>query len=167
MIIRGGHNIDPMAIEEVFFQHPAVALAAVVGQPDAYAGELPVAYVQAKPGVAIDVDELLDFVRQRTPERAAVPVKLYVIDAVPLTGVGKVFKPTLRLDAAKRMVAALLADLMPAEATLDVAVQAHAVHGNLITVRVSGVAAAQRSALEHRLHERMNPLVMRHEVIWA
>lgn len=167
MIIRGGHNIDPMAIEEVFFQHPAVALAAVVGQPDAYAGELPVAYVQPKPGVAIDIDELLDFVRQRTPERAAVPVKLYVIDAVPLTGVGKVFKPTLRLDAAKRMVAALLADLMPAEATLDVAVQTHAVHGNLITVRVTGAAAAQRAALENQLHERMNPLVMRHEVIWA
>ena len=38
LIIRGGHNIDPMAIEEVFFRHPAVALAAVVGEPDAYAG---------------------------------------------------------------------------------------------------------------------------------
>ena len=167
MIIRGGHNIDPMAIEEVFFQHPAVALAAVVGQPDAYAGELPVAYVQAKPGAAIDVDELLDFVRQRTPERAAVPVKLYVIDSVPLTGVGKVFKPALRLDAAERMVAALLADLVPAGASLDVAVQAHEVHGNLISVRLAGVAAVQREALEARLHERLNPLVMRHEVTWA
>jgi fatty-acyl-CoA synthase len=166
MIIRGGHNIDPMAIEEVFFQHPAVALAAVVGQPDAYAGELPVAYVQAKPGAAIDVDELLDFVRQRTPERAAVPVKLYLIDAVPLTGVGKVFKPALRLDAARRMVDALLADLVPEGAGLDVAVQAHEVHGHLITVRLAGVATAQREALEARLHERLNPLVMRHEVVW-
>ena len=166
MIIRGGHNIDPMAIEEVFFQHPAVALAAVVGQPDAYAGELPVAYVQAKPGTAIDVDELLDFVRQRTPERAAVPVKLYLIDAVPLTGVGKVFKPALRLDAARRMVDALLADLVPTGASLDVAVQAHEVHGHLISVRLAGVAAAQRAALEARLHERLNPLVMRHDVTW-
>jgi len=166
MIIRGGHNIDPMAIEEVFFQHPAVALAAVVGQPDAYAGELPVAYVQAKPGTTIDVDELLDFVRQRTPERAAVPVKLYVVDSVPLTGVGKVFKPALRLDAARRMVDALLADLVPAGASIDVQVQAHAVHGNLISVRLAAVAAAQRAALEARLHERLNPLVMRHEVSW-
>ena len=167
MIIRGGHNIDPMAIEEVFFQHPAVALAAVVGQPDAYAGELPVAYVQAKPGAAIDVDELLDFVRQRTPERAAVPVKLYVIDSVPLTGVGKVFKPALRLDAAKRMVAALLADLVPVGASLDVTVQTHEVHGNLISVGLAGVAAVQREALEARVHERLNPLVMRHEVTWS
>ena len=53
-VIRGGHNIDPAPIEEVFFQHPAVALAAVVGQPDAYAGELPVAYVQLKPGATVD-----------------------------------------------------------------------------------------------------------------
>ena len=49
LIIRGGHNIDPMVIEEMLFRHPAVALAAVVGEPDAYAGELPVAYVQLKP----------------------------------------------------------------------------------------------------------------------
>ncbi len=38
LIIRGGHNSDPLAIEEIFFPHPAVALAAVVGQPDAYVG---------------------------------------------------------------------------------------------------------------------------------
>jgi fatty-acyl-CoA synthase len=96
LIIRGGHNIDPMAIEEVFYQHPAVALAAVVGQPDAYAGELPVAYVQLKAGVSIASDDLLDFVRQRTPERAAVPVRLSFSDPMPVTGVGKIFTPTLR-----------------------------------------------------------------------
>jgi fatty-acyl-CoA synthase len=111
LIIRGGHNIDPMAIEEVFFRHPAVALAAVVGEPDAYAGELPVAFVQARPGATIDVAELLAFVRERTPERAAVPVQLYVVDAIPLTAVGKVFKPALRLDAARARGRRMLADL--------------------------------------------------------
>jgi acyl-CoA synthetase (AMP-forming)/AMP-acid ligase II len=49
LIIRGGHNIDPLPVEEILFQHPSVALAALVGQPDAYAGELPLAYVQLKP----------------------------------------------------------------------------------------------------------------------
>ena len=58
LIIRGGHNIDPAPIEDVLFQHPAVALAAVVGQPDAYAGELPVGYVQLKPGATVAPDEL-------------------------------------------------------------------------------------------------------------
>ena len=167
LIIRGGHNIDPLAIEEVFFQHPAVALAAVVGQPDAYAGELPVAYVQLKPGVTIDAGELLEFVRKHTPERAAVPVRLTFIEAMPLTGVGKIFKPDLRLDAAQQMVSALLADLVPVGATVDVAVAAHAVHGHLITVSLAAVDQARRPALEAQLHERLNPLVMHHELIWV
>jgi fatty-acyl-CoA synthase len=54
--------------KEVVVQHPVVALAAVVGQP--------VAHVQSKTGARIDVDELLDVVRRRTPERAALPVRL-------------------------------------------------------------------------------------------
>jgi fatty-acyl-CoA synthase len=166
LIIRGGHNIDPQAIEEVFYQHPAVALAALVSQPDAYAGELPVAYVQAKPGATIDVNELLDFVRERTPERAAVPVKLYVIDAIPLTGVGKIFKPALRIDAAERMVRGVLADLAGGGVHLQVAVQSHAAHGQVIRVDAEGAAGAAREAVEQQIHARLGPLPWRHEVVW-
>ena len=166
LIIRGGHNIDPLAIEEVFFRHPAVALAAVVGQPDAYAGELPVAFVQLKPGATIDAAELLDYVRERTPERAAVPVHLYFIDPIPLTGVGKVFKPALRWDATRRAVSRMLADLQPPGGALTVEVGAHAAHGSLITVGITGVAQSAQAALEQRVHERLNPLVTRHEVVW-
>ncbi|HXE78065.1 MAG TPA: acyl-CoA synthetase [Rhodanobacter sp.] len=165
LIIRGGHNIDPLAIEEVFFGHPAVALAAVVGQPDAYAGELPVAFVQLKPGQQIDAAELLDYVRERTPERAAVPVHLYFIDAIPLTGVGKVFKPALRWDATRRAVGLMLADLQPPGGSLTVEVGAHAAHGSLITVAITGVAEPTRTLLERQVHERLNPLVTRHEVV--
>jgi fatty-acyl-CoA synthase len=165
LIIRGGHNIDPLAIEEVFFGHPAVALAAVVGQPDAYAGELPVAFVQLKPGQQIDAAELLDYVRERTPERAAVPVHLYFIDAIPLTGVGKVFKPALRWDATRRAVGLMLADLQPPGGSLTVEVGAHAAHGSLITVAITGVAEPARTLLERQVHERLNPLVTRHEVV--
>ncbi|MEO7338367.1 MAG: acyl-CoA synthetase, partial [Caldimonas sp.] len=111
LIIRGAHNIDPMAIEEVFFQHPAVALAAVVGEPDGYAGELPVAFVQLKADATANADELMRFVSARTPERAAVPVQIYFVDTVPLTAVGKVFKPALRWEAARRAVQRMLADL--------------------------------------------------------
>ena len=166
LIIRGGHNIDPQAIEEVFYQHPAVALAALVSQPDAYAGELPVAYVQAKPGAALDPNELLDFVRERTPERAAVPVKLYVIDAIPLTGVGKIFKPALRVDAAERMVRALLADLNAGGTRLEVAVLSHAAHGQVIRVSTEGAAGAAREALERQVQERLGPLPLHHEIVW-
>jgi fatty-acyl-CoA synthase len=123
--------------------------------------------VQLKPDAAVESGELLDFVRQRTPERAAVPVRLSFIDAMPVTGVGKIFKPTLRLDAARQMVEALLADALPPGATLGVSVAAHAVHGHLITVTLGGVGAAQRAALEAQVHECLNPLVMRHEIAWG
>jgi len=167
VIIRGGHNIDPLAIEEVFYQHPAVALAAVVGEPDAYAGELPVAFVQLRPGVVIDAGELTEFVRDRTPERAAVPVQIYFTEAIALTAVGKVFKPALRLDATQRAVSRMLADLPPPGATIKVEVGVHAVHGALITVRIDGVADAARATLAQRVNERLDPLVTPHEIAWV
>ena len=166
LIIRGGHNIDPLAIEEVFFQHPAVALVAVVGEPDAYAGELPVAFVQLKPGASVDAAELTEFVRDRTPERAAVPVQVYFIEAIPLTAVGKVFKPALRLDATRRAVSRMLADLRPPGATLRVEAGTHAVHGQLITVHVGGVADAARAAFASQVKTRLDPLTTKHEIAW-
>ena len=54
VIIRGGHNIDPRAIEDAALGFPGVALAAAVGRPDAYAGEVPMLFVSAQPGVIID-----------------------------------------------------------------------------------------------------------------
>ena len=57
LIKRGGHGIDPGMIEDAFIVHPAVALAAAVGK-SAYAGELPVAYVQLRPGAQISADAL-------------------------------------------------------------------------------------------------------------
>ncbi|HEX7437872.1 MAG TPA: acyl-CoA synthetase [Caldimonas sp.] len=166
LIIRGGHNIDPMAIEEVFFQHPAVALASVVSEPDAYAGELPVAFVQLKAGVQIEAAELLAFVAERTPERAALPVQLYFIEAVPLTAVGKVFKPALRWDAAQRAVTRMLADLQQPGLGLSVEVGPHPEHGSLITVAIQGEGTAARAALEQEVHARLNPLVLRHAIVW-
>ena len=96
LIIRGGHNIDPASIEEPLHRHPAVQLAAAVGRPDVHAGELPVAYVQLKPGFRATEDELLSFARQQIAERAALPKAIRLVGAMPLTGVGKIFKPELR-----------------------------------------------------------------------
>jgi fatty-acyl-CoA synthase len=166
LIIRGSHNIDPMAIEEVFFRHPAVALAAVVGEPDAYAGELPVAYVQPKAGATIDVPELLAWVAERTPERAAVPVQLYVVDAVPVTAVGKVFKPALRWDAAERAIRRLLAPLATGGLDVGVSVGAHPEHGSLIRVTLAGAPGAARAVIEQEVHKRLDPLTLKHALEW-
>ncbi|RJP69340.1 MAG: acyl-CoA synthetase [Comamonadaceae bacterium] len=96
LIIRGGHNIDPASIEEPLHRHPAVQLAAAVGRPDVHAGELPVAYVQLKPGAGATEDELMSFAQEQIAERAAVPKIIRLVKALPLTGVGKIFKPELR-----------------------------------------------------------------------
>ncbi len=109
LIIRGGHNIDPQIVEEALARHPAVALAAAVGQPDAYAGELPAAYVALREGAAATVEELTDFARAEIPERAAVPAHLEILPELPMTAVGKVYKPELRRRAAERVLAAALA----------------------------------------------------------
>lgn len=108
LIIRGGHNIDPAAIEQPLHRHPAVLIAAAVGRPDAHAGEVPVAYVQLKPAVAASAEELLAFARQQIDERAAVPKAIRILPAMPLTGVGKIFKPALKLRETEDAVAEAL-----------------------------------------------------------
>ncbi len=95
LIIRGGHNIDPKSIEEPLSKHPAVAAVAAVGRPDKRVGELPVAYIQLKPNQVINEEELLEYGKQNISERAAQPKRIYLLDELPLTAVGKVFKPKL------------------------------------------------------------------------
>lgn len=95
LIIRGGHNIDPLLIEEVLLRHPAVALAAAVGRPDTYSGELPVAYVELKPNANATEAELLDFAAKHISERPAVPKFVRIMPSLPVTEVGKIFKPHL------------------------------------------------------------------------
>jgi fatty-acyl-CoA synthase len=166
-VIRGGHNIDPAPIEDVFFEHPAVGLAAVVGQPDAYAGELPLAYIQLKPGVKVAPGELEAWVRERTPERAAVPVEIVLIDSMPLTGVGKVFKPQLRWNAAQRVFMQTLAPLIEQGIRYEVSVGPHGTHGSLATVTIQGVPMGSRQAVTQQVHERLNPFAIRHEIHWT
>ena len=76
--------------------HPEVQLVAAVGRPDAYAGELPVAYVQLKPGATATEAELEEFARAKIGERAAVPKFIRIVPQLPLTPVGKIFKPLLK-----------------------------------------------------------------------
>ena len=113
------HNIDPAVIENPIHRHPEVALAAAVGRPDAHSGEVPVLYVQPKEGVTLDPETVAGFAEAEIGERAARPKAIRIVAAMPLTAVGKIFKPRLvmmeiedvvRQEAAKAGVA--LADVM-------------------------------------------------------
>lgn len=108
LIIRGGHNLDPQSIEEPLHRHPAVQLAAAVGRPDPHAGELPVAYVQLRAGFRATEAELMAFAHQHILERAAVPKAIRIVEQMPLTAVGKIFKPELKLMETRDAVAEVL-----------------------------------------------------------
>jgi acyl-CoA synthetase (AMP-forming)/AMP-acid ligase II len=103
LIIRGGHNIDPAEIEEALLGHPAVAFAGAIGQPDAHAGELPCAFVELVDGASVTPEELLAFCQEHVTERAAQPKHIKIMDELPKTAVGKIFKPDLRKDAIFRI----------------------------------------------------------------
>jgi fatty-acyl-CoA synthase len=97
LIIRSGHNIDPELIEEPLNAHPEISVSIAIGLPDSYAGELPMAYVVKTPGSEISAETLIAYCAEQISERAAVPKRIEFIDTMPLTAVGKIFRPSLRL----------------------------------------------------------------------
>ena len=109
LIIRGGHNIDPALIEVALMGHEAIAFVGAIGQPDEHAGELPCAFVELVEGGAVTTDELLAFANETVSERAAIPKYIEIMEELPKTAVGKVFKPDLRRSAITRVFNAALA----------------------------------------------------------
>ncbi len=151
MIIRGGHNIDPAIIEEALARHPAVEMVAAVGQIDAYAGELPIAYVQPRPGAEVEPQDLAAFARKAVAERGAAPVRVIVREHLPLTGVGKIFKPELRRDAARHALEAALEAIDTAGAQVRVRVDDDDEHGTLAVITLAGVPEADLEDLRDRV----------------
>ena len=122
LIIRGGHNIDPVIVEDALLAHPHVTAASAVGRPDAHAGEVPVAYVTLAPGATATEDDLRDWASKRVPDRTAAPKAVTVLDALPVTSVGKPYKVALRADAARvelRDALATIAGLHDVEITVE------------------------------------------------
>ncbi len=139
LIIRSGHNIDPALIENCLESHPAVSMAAAVGMPDEYAGELPVVFVQLRQGQAASLDELQQFAFERIAERPACPKRVFLVEALPVTVVGKIFKQTLRELAAASAYRERVGGVCPA---LDCAV-AQGADGSL-WISLANVPAEQR-----------------------
>lgn len=107
LIVRGGHNIEPRMIEEAMCRHPSVTIAAAVGRPDQHAGEVPVCYVQVDHNKPTNVDELLAFATNEIPERAAIPKDIYIVQELPLTAIGKVYKPKLEMQEIEKCIASV------------------------------------------------------------
>jgi fatty-acyl-CoA synthase len=95
MVIRGGENLYPVEIEEVLFQHPAVASAQVIGVPDERMGEELMAWVVVREGGLLSEEELKDFCKDRIAHFKA-PRYVKFVDEYPMTVTGKVQKFLMR-----------------------------------------------------------------------
>ncbi|MFE2989692.1 class I adenylate-forming enzyme family protein [Streptomyces sp. NPDC059262] len=98
MLIYKGYNVYPGPLEELLSQHPAVASASVIGALHAAAGEIPVAYVVARPGHAAGAElarELTEFVAARVAPYQRVR-EIHFIEALPVSAAGKILKTELR-----------------------------------------------------------------------
>jgi long-chain acyl-CoA synthetase len=95
LIIRGGFNVFPRDVEDALLEHPAVALAGVVGRPDETHGEEVVAFVSLRNGSETTADELVAFAKERIGGYKY-PREVRVVSDIPLTAVGKVDRKALR-----------------------------------------------------------------------
>ena len=102
MVIRGGENLYPVEIEEVLFQHPAVASAQVIGVPDERMGEELMAWVVVREVGALTEDELKDFCKDRIAH-FKVPRYVKFVDEYPMTVTGKVQKFLMRQMAIEEL----------------------------------------------------------------
>ncbi len=162
VIIRGSHNIDPGLVEDAFLAHPAVAQCAVVAEPDPYAGEVPAAFVVLRPGAELQADALLAEVAPQVYERPACPKRVVLVPALPLTAIGKVFKPALRLQAIELRLTDMARELAPDR---PVAVQARE-EGGVQRARIT-LAGPADAALADRLRAALAAVAVPVEITFG
>lgn len=164
LIIRGGHNIDPAAIEEPLYRLEGVQVAAAVGRPDPHAGEIPVAYVQLQEGATLTEEQVLDYLKREVGERAAIPKEVFILDQIPLTPVGKIFKPALRWEAIKQVYQMELEALGDMIDSVDVMVREDKVHGSLATITIKPASQATAEEVKDKVDEILTRYTIRYHL---
>ncbi|MBC8496336.1 MAG: AMP-binding protein, partial [Chloroflexi bacterium] len=95
MFISGAENVYPVEIENVLYKHSAVHMCAVIGVPDDTWGEVGKACVVLKPGEEPTTEEFIAFLKDHLA-KYKVPKSIEIMDALPLSGMGKILKRDLR-----------------------------------------------------------------------
>ena len=136
-----------------------------MGRPDAHAGEVPVAYVELAEGSKASIDDIMNYAKQNIGERAAIPKEINIIPQVPLTAVGKIFKPALRWDATKKIYEEELAGMSDMAASMDVSVVEDKVHGTNVTVKIKPAAGVEASAVEEKARELLSRYTLHCDIV--
>jgi fatty-acyl-CoA synthase len=153
LIIRGGHNIDPAVIEDPLYRLPGVQVAAAVGRPDPHAGEVPVAYVQLQDNVDLSTREILEYLQENVGERAAIPKDVFIVDQIPLTPVGKIFKPALRWKSIEKVYLEALEALGNLVDSVAVTVAEDKIHGSLAHISIKGAPGVSAEEIKSNVDE--------------
>jgi fatty-acyl-CoA synthase len=159
LIVRSGHNIDPAAIEDVANAFPGVLMSSAVGMPDAYAGEVPILFVVSAPNQTIDAERLREFLDINVNEPPARPRRIVQLDALPVTAVGKIFKPALRDLAVQEKARTEIERLFGAGTKADIEVDKDDQLNTL--VRVSVVSGDEKLVAELAESLSMFPQIYR------
>jgi fatty-acyl-CoA synthase len=151
LIVRSGHNIDPAAIEDVANAFPGVQMSSAVGMPDAYAGEVPILFVVPSPGQTIDLAELREHLERNVNEPPARPRRVVEIEALPVTAVGKIFKPTLRDLAVREKVRTEIDRIFGPDTAADIFVEKDARLNTLVRIVIATADQDRTRALGESL----------------
>jgi fatty-acyl-CoA synthase len=163
LIIRSGHNINPADIEDVANVFPGVQISAAVGMPDAYAGEVPILFAVAVPGVHLDAEALHGHLNQHVAEPPAKPKRVILIDALPTTAVGKIVKGELRDRAVAEKVRLEVARIFGPEVKTEIRVDRDEKLNTIVQV---AVGTADQTSIE-ALTDALRPLPQSYTVVSA
>lgn len=163
VIIRGAHNIDPSMIEEAFADHRDVQMCAAVGEPDPYAGELPVVFLVLRPGATSTAEQILAEVAPKIGERTAIPKRVTVVESLPTTAIGKIYKPGLRLRAIEQAYAEALSGL---RATCELLEVSGGETAGGLTAEVRIRAAGDRDAIVAQITQALERFAVPYRVRW-
>ena len=99
LIICSGYNVYPRVIEDALYEHPAIAEAIVIGIPDSYRGQAPLAFVTLRAGEVCSSDELREFLRDKV-SAIEMPVRVEIRATLPKTAIGKLSRKELIAETA-------------------------------------------------------------------
>ena len=101
LILVGGFNVYPREVEDILFEHPKVAMAAVIGVPDDRSGESVKAFIQVKPGETVTEEEILAYCKKNMAGYKC-PRQVAFREELPVSAVGKVLRRVLRDEEIKK-----------------------------------------------------------------
>ena len=160
LIVRSGHNINPTDIEDVANTYPGVQISAAVGMPDAYAGEVPILYAVAAPGAKLDPELLQRYLEEHVAEPPAKPKRVILLDALPVTAVGKIVKNDLRDHAVAEKVRIEVEQIFGAAVAPFVAVAKDEKLNTVVQVEIR----TDDSAAVQKLKDALKPLPQAYNV---